>query len=55
MRLKTTIAALALITVPVLASAEGCGWEHKNQSVSQCPQGQTYDGTTGTCTTVSTS
>jgi hypothetical protein len=55
MYLRTALATLTLIAVPALASAEGCGWQHKNQSVSQCPAGQSYDMTTGSCVTLSTS
>jgi hypothetical protein len=54
MRLKATIAAIALATLPTLGYAS-CSWEHKNTSASTCAEGQTYDAATGTCVTATTS
>lgn len=55
MRFKTTIAALMLAAFPTLTIAEGCGWQHIEQSASPCPEGMVLDGTNGTCVKQTTS
>jgi hypothetical protein len=55
MKLKVTIAALALATLPSLSFAM-CSWsEHKSTTASQCAEGQVYDADSGTCVTATTS
>ncbi|MEM9247299.1 MAG: hypothetical protein AAGB05_01240 [Pseudomonadota bacterium] len=56
MRLKTTLAALALAALPTVSFAMGCNWDHTPASTATvCGEGQTYDVTTGTCVTQATS
>lgn len=52
MHLKTALIALALTALPGLALAE-CEW--KKQSVSQCPQGQTFDDGSHACVPIASS
>ncbi len=48
MKIKTTLAVIALTLAPALALAQGC--EHtKVQSASQCAAGQVYNAETQTC------
>lgn len=50
MKIKTTLAAIALTLAPGLALAGGCNYDGaKLQSVSQCPVGQSFDAVTQTC------
>ncbi|MDV7144391.1 hypothetical protein R3X27_17060 [Tropicimonas sp. TH_r6] len=55
MRPTAIAAALMLTLLPAAALAEGCSWEHRNQSVSQCPDGHVQDATTGACVKQTTS
>ncbi|WP_156461424.1 hypothetical protein [Aliiruegeria sabulilitoris] len=54
MHLKAIAAAFLLGLLPAAALAE-CSWEHRDQSVSQCPDGHVYDGTSGACVKQTTS
>lgn len=54
MRLKVTAAILLMALAPAAAFAQ-CSSEHRQQSASQCPEGQSYDVTTGACVQPSTS
>jgi hypothetical protein len=45
-RIKTILAAAALVAVPAIASA-GCGW-HSQQAMS-CADGMVYDAATQSC------
>ncbi|MFD0981364.1 MULTISPECIES: hypothetical protein [Tropicimonas] len=54
MRLKTTLAALALAALPAVAVAE-CSWDHSNKSATTCPEGSVLDSTTGSCVKQTTS
>ena len=54
MRLTATAAAFMLVLLPAAAFAQ-CSWDHKNQSVNQCPEGHAYDVTTGACVKQTTS
>lgn len=51
MKIKTTLAVIALTLAPTWALAEGgCNWGKTNvQSVSQCAIGQVFDAATQTC------
>jgi hypothetical protein len=52
MKIKTTLAVIALTLAPTFALAEGCNYgKAKMQSVSQCALGQVFDGATQTCIT----
>jgi hypothetical protein len=57
MKIKTTLAVIALTLAPTFAlAAGGCNYgETRMQSVSQCPVGQTYDAATQTCVAAVTS
>jgi hypothetical protein len=48
MKLKTTLAALALALTPGLAAAY-CGGEKAKITASACGEGQVYDAATATC------
>lgn len=48
MRIKTTLALIALTMMPSFAIAQGCERE-KMQSASQCAPGQTFDAASQTC------
>ncbi len=48
MKMKVTLAALALALAPGMAAAM-CSWEKTQQSASQCQQGQTWDEASQTC------
>lgn len=54
MRLKTTLAALALAALPAVAVAE-CSWQHMKESATTCPEGSVLDATTGACVKQTTS
>ena len=55
MKLKATAVALALAAVPTMGFAE-CSWtKQPSSTASTCPEGQTYDATSGTCVTQATS
>ncbi|WP_198666018.1 hypothetical protein [Tropicimonas sp. IMCC34043] len=54
MQLKAILATLALVALPAVAMAD-CSWHNTNQSASQCPQGQTFDSTAGSCVPQTTS
>jgi hypothetical protein len=56
MKLKATAAALVLAALPTMGMAE-CSWMKSSPSstASTCPEGQTYDATSGTCVTQATS
>ena len=49
MRLKITLAALALAAMPSLALAEGCNWQQMKESATSCPDGTALDAKTGSC------
>lgn len=57
MKIKTTLAALLLATLPSLTFAMGgCGFGHtKEQTTDICVTGQTWDPTTATCVDAATS
>ena len=55
MRLKTTLAALALAALPAAALAEGCNWQHMKESATSCPEGSVLDAQTGSCVKQTTS
>jgi hypothetical protein len=48
MKLKVTLAALALALAPGMAAAM-CSWEKTEQSASNCPQGHSWDESSQTC------
>ena len=50
MKIKTTLAVIALTLAPSLALAQGCNHE-RLQSVSQCAVGQVWDAVSQTCVT----
>ncbi|WJY21338.1 hypothetical protein QTA57_16495 [Fontisubflavum oceani] len=51
MRIKTLLAALALMTAPSLAIAE-CSWGHgSNEASISCAQGTTWDAESQRCVT----
>jgi hypothetical protein len=52
MKIKTTLAVIALTLAPSLALAEGCIHSMKQQSASQCAAGQVWNAETQTCTIV---
>ncbi len=52
MKIKTTLAVIALTLAPSLALAEGCNHGMKQQSASQCAAGQEWNSQTQTCTVV---
>ncbi len=49
MKTRLTLAALALILAPGLASAMCSGHEVKQDSASACPVGEVWNAETGTC------
>ena len=49
MKLKLTLAAVALALMPGIAAAQ-CAWS-ASQSASQCGAGQVWDAENQTCTT----
>lgn len=50
MKIKTTLAVIALTLAPSFALAGGCNFGKTNlQSVSQCAVGQIFDEATQTC------
>lgn len=56
MKIKFTLAALALALSPTLALAGGgCDREKMNISASSCAEGTVYDAATGTCVPQTTS
>lgn len=48
-KLKTVLAAAALMAAPGLAFAEGCSWM-KTQQAQSCAPGSSWDATAQTCT-----
>lgn len=56
MKIKTTLAVIALMLSPTLALAEGgCAHGKSNISASACAEGSLYDAATGTCQPVTSS
>jgi hypothetical protein len=56
MKIKTTLAALALTLAPGLALAEGChGRTMSEVTASSCPDGQVWDTLMGRCVLTPTS
>ncbi len=56
MKIKTTLAVIALMLSPTLALAGGgCSEKKSNISASVCAEGTMYDAATGTCQPVTTS
>lgn len=51
MKIRTTLAMLALIVSPGLALAQGCEHGKMSQSASQCSAGQVWDETSQSCVT----
>ncbi len=51
MKIKTTLAVIALTLAPSLALAQGCN-HMKQQSASQCAAGQVWNAQTQSCTVV---
>ena len=52
MKIKTTLAVIALTLAPTFALAEGCNFgKVQMQSASQCVVGQVFDAATQTCIT----
>ena len=55
MKLKILVAAAVLAAAPSFALAM-CNWgEHREQTASQCADGQVYDAATSTCVNQTTS
>lgn len=54
-KLTLTLATIALLGLPSIAAAEGCNWQHMNETASQCTEGQVLDPATGTCVANTTS
>ena len=55
MKLKVTLAALALAALPSLSFAM-CSWDKQQaDTAAQCGEGQVYDSASGTCVTSATS
>ena len=48
MKLKATLAALALMFSPAIASAM-CSWDKPEQTASACAEGQVFDEGSQTC------
>ncbi|MEL6204056.1 MAG: carbohydrate-binding module family 14 protein [Pseudomonadota bacterium] len=57
MRLKATIAAIALAGLPTFAAAAGCNWgeAHTPTTAMSCAAGTVYDAASGTCVPSTTS
>ena len=56
MKIKTTLAVIALMLSPTFALAEGgCANSKSNISASACTDGTIYDAATGTCQPLTTS
>lgn len=55
MKIKTTLAMIALALAPSVALAQGCVHENMSQSASQCAPGQVWDATSQTCVTPASS
>lgn len=56
MKIKTTLAVIALMLSPTFALAEGgCDHMKSNISASACTEGTVYDAKTGTCLPVTSS
>jgi hypothetical protein len=49
MKIKTTLAVIALTLAPGLASAYCNGDKMKDETAAACAPGQTLDAATGTC------
>ena len=49
MKIKMTLAVLALTLAPSLALAQGCMTKTTQQSASQCAAGQVWNETTQSC------
>ncbi len=49
MRIKTFLAALALIAAPSFALADACMWGHASDVTMSCAQGTVWDADTQTC------
>jgi hypothetical protein len=49
MKLKTTLAALALVIAPGLAAAQCSYGEKASVTASACGEGQVYDAATASC------
>lgn len=53
--IKTTLAALALATVPSISFAF-CSWSgHSTETAASCAEGMVWDAASSTCVTASTS
>jgi len=48
-KMKTILAAAALVAAPGLASAYECNWGKAEQVTMSCAPGTTLDATSGTC------
>ncbi len=51
MKIKTTLAALALLVAPTFALAEGCPYKAQQEANLTCASGTTYDTATKSCVT----
>jgi hypothetical protein len=51
MKIKTAVAALALVLAPTLSLAEGCNYGKEHQAMS-CADGTAYDATSKSCVAV---
>jgi hypothetical protein len=54
-KMKTILAATALMLAPGLAAAEGCSWMKEQTATMTCAPGTTFDATAGTCVPEATS
>ncbi|HSF64950.1 MAG TPA: hypothetical protein VLA78_11210 [Paracoccaceae bacterium] len=55
MKIKTTLAVIALTLAPGIAAAQCSGYDTSKVTASACQEGQTWNPTTQTCTTPSSS
>lgn len=55
MRLKMTLAVLALSLAPSVAFAMGCSGGHSDTASMSCAAGTAYDAATGSCVAQATS
>lgn len=55
MKIKSTLAVIALTLAPSLALAQGCENHKVQQSASQCEVGQVWDSATSTCVAATSS
>lgn len=54
MKMKTLLAALAIIVAPTLAIAE-CSWGKAHETAMSCAEGSAWDAESGSCVPVASS